>query len=53
MKKLTKEQFEKIVKDAQEVQKRNPWGSKPHKDAYAVIRQAVKDFHGNDIGEYV
>jgi len=49
---MSKEQFDKTVTDAQNIQKRNPWGSKPHREAYDVIRAAVLSFKGLDIGEY-
>lgn len=50
--KLTQEQFDKIVADAQDLQKRNPWGSPPHREAYEAIRAAVLNFKGHDIGRY-
>jgi hypothetical protein len=50
--KIDKRQFDRIIADSQGVQKRNPFGSEPHRRAYAAIRQAVLDHHGNDIGEY-
>lgn len=49
---MTKEQFDKIIAENQEIQKQNPFGSEPHRKAYEAIREAVKDFQGHDIGEY-
>jgi len=49
---MTEDQFDKIIAENQEIQKRNPFGSEPHRKAYEAIRKAVKDFQGNDIGEY-
>lgn len=50
--KMTKERFDRIVAENQEIQKRNPYGSEPHRKAYEAIRKAVRDFQGKDIGEY-
>jgi hypothetical protein len=50
--KMTKERFDRIVAENQEIQKRHPFGSDPHRQAYEAIKRAVKDFHGQDIGEY-
>lgn len=49
---MTKEQFDKAVADAQEIQKRNPFGSQAHREAYGSLRKIVKQFTGSDIGEY-
>lgn len=49
---LTQEQFDAIVAANQEIQKRNPFGSKAHRNAYEAIRKAVKEFKGIDIGRY-
>ena len=49
---MTKDQFAKLIAENQAIQKRNPYGSEPHRKAYEAIRKAVKDFHGQDIGEY-
>jgi hypothetical protein len=49
---MTKDQFDKITAENQEIQKRNPYGSEPHRKAYEAIRKAVRDFQGHDIGEY-
>lgn len=49
---MTKERFDRIVAENQEIQKRNPYGSEPHRKAYEAIRKAVRDFQGKDIGEY-
>lgn len=50
--KITKAQFDRTIASNQEIQKRNPFGSKKHRAAYDAIRAAVKEFHGKDIGEY-
>ena len=50
--KMNQEQFDAIVSENQEIQKRNPFGSEPHRKAYDAIRQAVLTFKGNDIGDY-
>ena len=50
--KMNQEQFDAIVREQQDIQKRNPFGSPEHRAAYDAIRQAVWDFHGNDIGDY-
>lgn len=50
--KIYKQQFDRIIAESQAVQKRNPFGSEPHRRAHDAIRQAVLDFHGTDIGEY-
>ena len=49
---MTKDEFDKIITENQEIQKRNPYGSEPHWNAYEAIRKAVKDFQGHDIGDY-
>jgi hypothetical protein len=49
---MTQERFNEVIEKNQETQKRNPFGSKEHRSAYDAIRAAVKEFHGNDIGEY-
>ena len=50
--KIDKQRFDRIVAENQAIQKRNPFGSEPHRRAYAAIRRAVLDYQGNDIGEY-
>jgi hypothetical protein len=49
---MTKAEFDEIIAANQEVQKRNPFGSEPHRKAYEAIRKAVSEYHGKDIGEY-
>ncbi len=49
---MTQAEFNEVIVKNQEIQKRNPFGSKEHRAAYDAIREAVKEFHGNDIGEY-
>ena len=49
---LAQAEFEELVAANQELQKRNPFGSEPHRKAHEAIRRAVKDFKGIDIGDY-
>jgi len=49
---LTQAEFNAVITANQEIQKRNPFGSEPHRNAYEAIRKAVKDFKGIDIGDY-
>ena len=46
------EDFEAEVKRQQNIQKRNPYGSKAHRKAFERIRKMVKENKGIDIGSY-
>jgi hypothetical protein len=50
--KMTKAEFDRIIAEQQAIQKVNPYGSEASRKAYEVIRSAVKEFHGHDIGDY-
>jgi hypothetical protein len=43
---------ERMVAACQQIQRENPYGSKPHRQAYAKLREVVKAWKGIDIGEY-
>jgi hypothetical protein len=45
-------EFERRVALAQEIQRRNPYGSRLHRAAYLAIRRAVLRYTGKEIGEY-
>ncbi len=49
---LTQAEFDAVITANQQIQKRNPFGSEPHRNSYEAIRKAVKDFKGIDIGDY-